>query len=110
MDTLKEYRAIIERVLQDYISFFSRGAIERELIVDCAQNHFIVMGLGWEEGRRVYNTIIHIDILNDKIWIQRDETRDGIAYELVQAGIPHDQIVLGFQPESDRPYTEFAVA
>lgn len=110
MDHVKDSRETVERVLRDYMRFFSGSTIEHELIVDCARDRFILLSVGWQAGRRVHHTTIHIDILNDKIWIQRDGTRDGIAYDLVHAGIPNDQIVLGFQPESDRPYTEFAVA
>jgi hypothetical protein len=34
----------------------------------------------------------------------------GIATELVEAGVPKEQIVLGFRPPEMRQYTEFAVA
>jgi hypothetical protein len=54
--------------------------------------------------------MIHVDIINGKIWIQRDGTEYGIANELVNAGIPKNQIVLAFQPADIRQYTEFAVA
>ncbi|HDN26052.1 MAG TPA: hypothetical protein ENG03_02940 [Thioploca sp.] len=49
-----------------------------------------------------------MDIINDKLWIQRDDTEDGVAQELVNAGIPKDQIVLGFHPAEVRPHTEYA--
>jgi hypothetical protein len=51
-----------------------------------------------------------VDIINGKIWIQRDGTEYGVARELVDAGVPKSQIVLGFRPPEIRPYTEFAVA
>ncbi|WP_321164240.1 element excision factor XisI family protein [Chlorogloeopsis fritschii] len=47
--------------------------------------------------------------MNDKIWIQRDGIEDGIANELVKAGIPKSQIVLAFQPVDVRKHTAFAV-
>jgi hypothetical protein len=43
------------------------------------------------------------------VWIQHDGTEDGIANELLQAGIPHEHIVLGFHPPDQRKYTPFAV-
>ena len=45
-----------------------------------------------------------------KVWIQHDGTEEGIAEELVTAGIPRDRIVLAFKPPEMRPYTEFADA
>lgn len=50
-----------------------------------------------------------MDIKNGKIWIQYDGTEDGIAYELLKLGVPHQDIVLGFQPARVRSDTEFAV-
>ena len=51
-----------------------------------------------------------MDVRGDKVWIQRDGTEDGIAEELVDAGIPRDHIVLAFHHPSSRPYTDYAVA
>jgi hypothetical protein len=54
---------------------------------------------------------LHLDILNGKVWIQRDGTEDGIADELEAAGIPRSDIVLAFHPEKDRALIpEYAVA
>lgn len=39
-----------------------------------------------------------------------DGTEDGIAPELIQSGIPKEDIVLGFHEPSIRQYTGFAVA
>ncbi len=46
----------------------------------------------------------------DRVWIQQDGTEDGIAGELIQAGIERERIVLGFHPAWKRPITGFAVA
>jgi XisI protein len=59
---------------------------------------------------RVHGCLIHLDIIDGKIWVQRDETEDGVTYELVDAGIPKDQIVLGFHPADVRPHTGYAIA
>lgn len=73
-------------------------------------NRIVLMHVGWDRGRRIHGSLVHVDIINGKIWIQRDGTEQGIARELAQAGVPKEDIVLGFQPAEDRPYTEFAVA
>jgi len=46
---------------------------------------------------------------NDKVWIQRDGTEDGMATELLKEGIPKDKIVLGFRSPEMRRHTEFAL-
>ena len=64
---------------------------------------------GWENDLQVYRFLVHIELIGDKIWIHRDGLKDGIALDLVNAGIPKNQIILGFNPPEVRPYREFAV-
>lgn len=54
--------------------------------------------------------MIHLEIINGKVWVQADNTDLAIARELVRAGIPKNDIVLGFYPADVRPYTEYAAA
>lgn len=68
-----------------------------------------MLAVGWDGARRVHGSIVHVDIVNGKVWIQRDGTEHGIAEELVEAGIPGDRVVLGFRPADLRQYTEYAV-
>ena len=113
MDTLKNYREIIKRIFHEYASIpYATGELEREVILDETGDHYILMTLGWEqkETRRVHGCLVHLDIIDGKIWVQRDGTEYGIANELVDAGIPKSQIVLAFHPSYKRPHTEFAVA
>jgi XisI protein len=110
MDVLKKYQKIIEEILTEYIKIpYSNRQLEIKLIIDRTATNYIVMTLGWQGEERVHGCIIHIEIINGKIWIQRDGTEYGIANELVAAGIPKDKIVLAFHPEDVRQYTDFAV-
>jgi hypothetical protein len=52
---------------------------------------------------------MHFDIKDDKIWIQCNFTDVDIAQELMELGIPREDIVLGFHPAYLRPYTDYAV-
>ncbi|MEH2227866.1 XisI protein [Nostoc sp.] len=111
MDTLETYQKIIEDVLNEYIKIpYSNRQLETKLIIDRTATNYIVMTLGWQGEERVHGCIIHIEIIDRKIWIQRDGTEYGIANELVAAGIPKDKIVLAFHPEDVRQYTDFAIA
>ncbi len=110
MDILDNYRQIIQKILTEYAQLpYAYGQLERQLIIDQNANHYLLLTLGWENKQRVHGCLVHIDIINGKIWIQRDGTEIGIANELVSAGIPKDRIVLAFQPTEVRKYTEFAV-
>lgn len=111
MDTLEKYQKIIEEILNEYIKIpYANRQLETKLIIDNIATNYIVITLGWQGEERVHGCIIHIEIIDGKIWIQRDGAEYGIANELVAAGIPKDKIVLAFHPEDVRKYTDFAVA
>ncbi len=64
--------------------------------------------VGWRGERRVFGCVIHIEIREEKIWIQRDGTEVGIANELIAAGVPKSDIVLGYRSPYMRKFTELA--
>ncbi len=110
MDTLKDYQQIIERVLTDYAQIpYAYGEIETKTVFDRVKDRYLLMDVGWDK-RRVHGCLVHLDIIDGKVWIQRDGTEDGIAIELEAAGIPKSQIVLAFRPPEIRQYTGYAVA
>ena len=111
MDTLDNYRKIIENTLSEYASVpYAYGDIRTEVVFDRANDHYLLVNVGWRNDRRIHGSIVHIDIINGKVWIQRDGTEHGMANDLVRAGIPKSEIVLGFRAPEVRQFTEFAVA
>ncbi|WP_460206989.1 element excision factor XisI family protein [Scytonema sp. NUACC21] len=68
------------------------------------------MHVGWDGQRRVHGSVVHIDIIQGKIWIQHDGTNRPVAEELLEAGVPREDIILGFHPPQVRHYTDFGVA
>ena len=101
------YSKIIQEILKRHSYNDLDNGTEVQLIFDTENHHYQVVHLGWHEQRRVYGCTIHVDLKHDKIWIQRDGTEIGIANELVAAGVPKHDIVLGFQAPYKRQFTEF---
>jgi hypothetical protein len=111
MDSLDTYRQIVQQVLVEYTKVpYAYGQIHFETIFDSESDRYLLMIVGWLDDKRIHGCLIHIDILNGKLWIQRDGTEHSIAGELIKAGVPKDLIVLGFHPAEIRQYTEYAVA
>ena len=108
MDSPLDYSIIIEAILREYAHKPSHGDIEPELVIDREKGHYELMFIGWDQHRRVHGSVLHIDLKGNKVWIQHDGTQ-GVAKELVAAGIPKDQIVLGFRPKKIRQHTGYAV-
>ena len=113
MDTLSKYRQIIREILQPYTKIeYAYVDAHNTLVCDEDGDHYLILSMGWETNpkRRVHGCLIHLDIIDGKVWVQRDGTEDGVAGELEEAGIPKSDIVLGFHPPHVRPLTEYAAA
>jgi XisI protein len=80
---------------------YAHGDFHLETIFDREQNHYLLMFVGWEGIRRVHGCLVHVDIIDDKFWIQRDDTEHGIARELMEAGVSKDREVLRQAGEED---------
>jgi hypothetical protein len=103
------YPELVKTVLARHTENHASQGTEKELIFDCERNSYLVVHVGWENNERAYGTIIHVDIRDGKIWIQRDFTEEGVASELVELGVPKTDIVLGFKSPFVREFTGFAV-
>jgi hypothetical protein len=105
------YRKTIETALSEHALIpYAHGDIQTEVVFDRTNDRYLLMDVGWRNGLRVHHCLVHIDVINGKLWIQYDGTEDGIAKELVKAGIPKSCIVLAFHPAERRQYTGYAVA
>ena len=108
MARLDKYRQIIQAVLAGRA--YTKPDVEVQTIFDTERDHYQLVNVGWrDEIRRIYGTVLHLDIKNDKIWIQWDGSDDAVADELVERGVPKSDIVIGFHAPYKRPHTEFAV-
>ncbi|MDQ4078745.1 MAG: XisI protein [Chloroflexota bacterium] len=110
MDRVTQYRAYIQRLLEEYAHYKpSYGDLEVQTLFDQERDHYQLCTVGWHDDRRVHGCVLHLDIKDGKIWIQHDGTEIGIANELVELGVPKEDIVLAFHAPYKRPYTGFAV-
>src|SRR5579862_3705522 len=99
MAAVNAYADIVEKVLDVYTKIpYAHGDLTCEAIYDRNRGRFVLITLGWDDDERVHHPLVHIDIVNDKLWIQTDNTEHGVAPDLVQAGIPKANVVLAFRP------------
>jgi hypothetical protein len=89
---------------------YADAEIANEAVFDRDNDRYLIVSVGWQGPRRIQHCLIHLDLIDGKVWIQRDGTEDGIAYELEEGGIPKSDIVLAFHPADVRPHTGYAVA
>jgi hypothetical protein len=108
--SINDYRQRVQALLKQYAQKASSApGIETQVIFDTTGDHYQLVTLGWQNHRRIYGCILHIDIKDNKIWIQHNGTERLVAEELAESGIPKDRIVLGFHSPFTRQFTDFAV-
>ncbi len=110
MDKLENYRNIIKKVINEYAAIpYAYGDIESRTMFDGEEDSYMLYSVGWYNRGRQHGINLHIDIINDKIYIQHDGTEDGIATDLAREGVPKSDIVLAFHAPELRKLTEYAV-
>lgn len=111
MAKLEEYREKIQSLLLKYSQYKpSYGEIEVEPIFDTERDHYQIVSVGWNNQTRVYGCMMHLDIKDGKIWIQQNTTEADLANELVEMGVPKQDIVIGFHTPKMRQLSDFGVA
>ncbi|TAG74275.1 MAG: XisI protein [Oscillatoriales cyanobacterium] len=97
MDTRLRYQKIIKTILQEHANFRNTipDGYHSQLLFDDERGGYLVLDIGWNENKYLHATPIH------------DDTEEGVATDLLAAGVPNEDIVLGFRHPQVRPYTEF---
>ncbi len=109
MEKLNYYRQIAQRIIDDYAKYKPSYG-ELELLAISHLDNYLLICVGWNGDRRVHSTILHLRIVAEKFWLERDETEEGITQDLLALGVPTQDIVLAFHHPEDRKLSEFAIA
>jgi hypothetical protein len=112
MDRVSHYRQIITSIFNEYAQLFNHQpeGVEVLAVGDEDIDTYAIINVGWEGGERINMTSVLMRIVDGKIWVEKDWTMYGFVDELVDAGVPKEDIVLAFHSPKMRQYTEFAVA
>lgn len=111
MEKVERYRRIIRRLATEYQDFYRRETktdVDTEILADDGNGQYMVMRIGWRGETRVKRPLFYLRLRNDKIWIEEDWTKEGIAIELMAAGVCREDIALAFREPSVRSETELA--
>ena len=113
MDKIEHYQQLTKQYLTDFAKLMDSQPVpnlETTLLFDDEHGQYLLLKVGWTNQYRSRHTVLHVAIKNGKIWIEEDWTEEGIASYFLEQGVPHTDIVLGFQPPELRSLTKFAVA
>lgn len=102
MDTLTTDRKLVMQVIQYYARFKpSHGDIRLDTVFDEQRDRYALMQVGWDRGRRVRGNLIYVTLHDGKVWVEYDGMEQGIASDLIAAGIPSERIMLAFLSDVD---------
>lgn len=113
MDKIAQYRQIVQKILSEYREWAAganKPGVQECVSFDPIRDQYLWFHVGWDGKQRSFGVSVYLKIEQGKIWIEEDWTKQGIANELLEAGVSPEDIVLGFHHPSKRPLTEFAVA
>jgi hypothetical protein len=110
MERVNDYRQIIKDFLEASIAPSPEDPnFEAQLICDRDRDHYQLVSLGWQGHRRFYSVLIHLDIKDGKVWVQKNDTDRLTAQELVEICVVREDNVFGLQPAYARADTEHSV-
>jgi hypothetical protein len=98
MDRITEYRQIV----QEYLTEFAQNDSNAQLIFDPIHDRYLVLHNEWCGESRIYGCSIQLDIIENQIWIQQNNTEIYVNRELIQRGVSPQDIILGFRSPSVR--------
>ncbi len=94
---IQQLREIIQKTLKEYASIPSINSTSQDrLIFDTNADSYQWLSMGWNGMQRIFNVIIHIEIRQNLVWIERNNSSIEIGEILVEQGVPRNQIVLAF--------------
>lgn len=102
MGKLAKYRRIVKKIVGQYGKFQSSvGNVETYAVCDEHNDNYLVIDVGWLAFGRQHAMPIHIRIKDEKVWIEWDGTDQEIVQQLIDAGVPENDIVLGFEQSQE---------
>lgn len=112
MNKTKKYRTLIKEFLTGEAAKKPSNApkLERQLIIDQAENQFLLLTMGWYEEAYKHYAVFHLELKEDKIWLHQNSTDIDIGEHFVKKGITKSEMVLGFLEPFERELSEYAVA
>ncbi|WP_448596352.1 element excision factor XisI family protein [Thermoleptolyngbya sp.] len=99
---VERYRQIVMQFLLSQSSEDEGSGIESQPIFDTQRDRYLILSQGWHGQERVYWVLMHLDIRDGKVWIQRNQTETDIEAELIALGISQSDIVQGLIPPEYR--------
>jgi XisI protein len=109
MDQERHYEELIVQILEAHRAKAPKDSSAEDVVLaDSKAKHYQLLTVGWEHNSNAFGSVIHVSLDKGKIWIHYDGTEYGVANELLDLGVPKEDIVLAFQAPNVRTSSGFA--
>jgi XisI protein len=96
-------QAVVDALLEAIPAQMMPETLQIVPIFDRQNDRYQLLCQGWTaDEKRVLHPMIHIEIIQGKVWIQHNQSDVDIGEALSSRGIPKFKIVLGLHPPSVR--------
>lgn len=98
MDKSRKYRKILKNITQTHAQMFSPMTwVQSTAVSDFAQNNFFL--IDFDSSDKKHYIVFHLRLANEKILIIEDGIEEGIARDLIEAGVLAADII---SPSTDQ--------
>lgn len=111
MEKLEKYKEILESLILQYAEYKPRNTSNEWLpVCDNERGEYLLIKTGWDKNgeTKTSHTIFHFRLNNNKVYVEEDNTDADIVGQMLDAGIPKEDIVLAFYSPQKRKVTDFA--
>jgi hypothetical protein len=92
-----DLKSILTEELKDYSGEALNGW--SYLLQDTEGNHFSILDVGFFDGERVTGVSLIVIVTDEHIIIERDQNDKPLFEALIDAGVPRENIILGYAGE-----------
>ncbi len=106
---LNRYRQILQQVVEHHAAMPAEPAhVESLPICDPVHDDYLLMDVDRSPKGSVGYIVLHLRLKDGKVHVERDGIEDGIAQDLVEAGVAEEDIVYTLYGEALAPLYERA--
>jgi hypothetical protein len=104
---LNQYRRILQQVTEMHANMPAEpDDVESFAVCDTVNDQYLLLDAGWEGEERSHYVVFHLRLKDGKVVIEQDGIEYGIARDLIEAGIPEEDIVIAFSEKPPQPLKE----
>ncbi|MEM6396807.1 MAG: element excision factor XisI family protein [Bacteroidota bacterium] len=93
---VKEYLNEVVSYWDDTNATLQENYQRHSLVFDDKRKSYLVLWHGWHGKQHQHRVLIHLDVIGDYIWLQRNTTEEEVVDELAKKGINPNDVILGF--------------